>query len=75
VDRRQFLLLRRPLGPPDPSCIRQRRFPVTAGDRNTTDMISSHIEAVRAAMKAVAHEGAPTAAYHVAIPAMGQALQ
>jgi hypothetical protein len=29
---------------------------------NTTDMISSHIEAVRAAMKAVAHEGAPTAA-------------
>ena len=26
--------------------------------RNTTDMISSHIEAVRAAMKAVAHEGA-----------------
>src|SRR5260221_11268383 len=29
--------------------------------RNTTDMISSHIEAVRAAMKAVAHEGAPTA--------------
>jgi hypothetical protein len=30
--------------------------------RNTTDMISSHIEAVRAAMKAVAHEGAPTPA-------------
>jgi hypothetical protein len=26
--------------------------------RNTTDMISSHIEAVRAAMKAVAHESA-----------------
>jgi hypothetical protein len=30
--------------------------------RNTTDMISSHIEAVRAAMNAVAHEGAPTQA-------------
>jgi hypothetical protein len=29
--------------------------------RNTTDMINSHIEAMRAAMKAVAHEGAPTA--------------
>jgi hypothetical protein len=43
--------------------------------RNTTDMISSHIEAVRAAMKAVAHEGAPTAAPHVAIPDMRQALQ
>jgi len=43
--------------------------------RNTTDMISSHIEAVRAAMKAVAHEGAPTAAHHVAIPDMRQALQ
>ena len=35
--------------------------------RNTTDMISSHIEAVRAAIKAVAHEGAPTAAHHAAI--------
>ena len=35
--------------------------------RNTTDMISSHIEAVRAAMKAVAHEGAPAAAHHAAI--------
>ena len=35
--------------------------------RNTTDMISSHIEAVRAAMKAVAHEGAPTTAHHAAI--------
>ncbi len=43
--------------------------------RNTTDMISSHIEAVRAAMKAVAHEGAPTAAYHAAIIDMRQALQ
>jgi hypothetical protein len=43
--------------------------------RNTTDMISSHIEAVRAAMKAVAHEDAPTAAHHVAIPDMRQALQ
>jgi hypothetical protein len=40
--------------------------------RNTTDMISSHIEAVRAAMKAVAHA---TAAHHVAIPDMRQALQ
>ena len=43
--------------------------------RNTTDMISSHIDAVRAAMKAVAHEGTPTAAHHVAIPDMRQALQ
>ncbi len=43
--------------------------------RNTTDMISSHIEAVRAAMKAVAHEGAPTAAHHAAIMDMRQALQ
>ena len=29
--------------------------------RNTTDMISSHIEAVRAAMNSVVHESAPTA--------------
>src|SRR5947208_2455708 len=43
--------------------------------RNTTDMISSHIEAVRAAMKSVAHEGAPTAAHHAAIIDMRQALQ
>ena len=43
--------------------------------RNTTDMISSHIEAVRAAMKAVAHEGGPTAAHHAAIIDMRQALQ
>jgi hypothetical protein len=43
--------------------------------RNTTDMISSHIEAVRAAMKAVAHEGTPTAAHHAAIIDMRQALQ
>ena len=42
---------------------------------NTTDMIGSHIEAVRAAMKAVAHEGAPTAAHHAAIIDMRQALQ
>jgi hypothetical protein len=41
--------------------------------RNTTDMISSHIEAVRAAMKAVAHEGAPTAAHHAANSDMRQA--
>jgi hypothetical protein len=37
-------------------------------------MISSHIEAVRAAMKAVAHEGAP-AAHHAAIIDMRQARQ
>ena len=43
--------------------------------RNTTDMISSHIDAVRAAMKSVAHEGAPTAAHHAAIIDMRQALQ
>ena len=43
--------------------------------RNTTDMISSHIEAVRAAMKVVAHEGAPTAACHAAIIDMRQVLQ
>src|SRR2546429_10023956 len=42
--------------------------------RNTTDIISSHIEAVRAAMKSVAHEGAPTAAHHAIID-MRQALQ
>ena len=42
---------------------------------NTTDMISSHIDAVRAAMKSVAHEGAPTAAHHAAIIDMRQALQ
>src|SRR5215467_8865055 len=42
--------------------------------RNTTDMISSHIEAVRAAIKTVAHEGAPTAAHHAAIIDMRQAL-
>jgi hypothetical protein len=39
--------------------------------RNTTDMISSHIEAVRAAMKAVAHEGAPTAARPASSEALG----
>jgi hypothetical protein len=43
--------------------------------RNTTDMISSHIEAVRAAMKAVAHEGAPTGAHHAAIIDMREAPQ
>ena len=43
--------------------------------RNTTDMISSHIEAVRAAIKVVAHEGAPIAAHHAAIIDMRQALQ
>jgi hypothetical protein len=41
--------------------------------RNTTDMISSHTEAVRAAMKAVAHEGAPTSAHHAAMIDMRQA--
>jgi uridine kinase len=35
--------------------------------RKTTDVISSHIETVRAAIKAVAHEGAPTAAQEAAI--------
>jgi hypothetical protein len=43
--------------------------------RNTTDMISSHIEAVRAAMKAVAREGAPTAADHASIIDMRKALK
>ncbi|TMJ78754.1 MAG: hypothetical protein E6G78_23785 [Alphaproteobacteria bacterium] len=52
----------------------KNRAYVEAG-RNTTDMISSHIEAVRAAMKSVAHEGAPTAAHHAAIIDMRQALQ
>ena len=33
----------------------------------TIDVISSHIETVRAAIKAVAHEGAPTAAQEAAI--------
>ena len=41
--------------------------------RNTTDMISSHIEAVRAAMKLVAHEGAPAGAHRAAIIDMRQA--
>src|SRR5215475_15037519 len=35
--------------------------------RNTTDMISSHIEAVRAAMKGVAHKVAPTAVREAAL--------
>src|SRR6266496_2855688 len=43
--------------------------------RNTTDMISSHIEAVRAAMKAVAHEGAPTAARPASLIEMSKALK
>jgi hypothetical protein len=43
--------------------------------RNTTDMISSHIEAVRAAMKAVAQEGAPMAAHQAALIDMRQALK
>jgi len=42
--------------------------------RNTTDMISSHIETVRAAMKAIVHEGAPTAAHHAAIIDVRQAV-
>jgi hypothetical protein len=41
--------------------------------RNTTHMISSHIEAMRAAMKAVAQEGAPMAAHQAAIIDMRQA--
>src|SRR5256886_15492786 len=43
--------------------------------RNTTDIISSHIEAVRAAMKAVAHEGAPTAVREAALIEMSKALK
>jgi hypothetical protein len=43
--------------------------------RNTTDMISSHIEAVRAAMNAVAHEGAPTAVREAALIEMSKALK
>src|SRR6266566_7133840 len=43
--------------------------------RNTTDMISSHIEAVRAAMKSVAHEGAPTAVRQAALIEMTKALK
>ncbi len=35
--------------------------------RETTNVISSHIETVRAAIKAVAHEGAPTAVHDAAI--------
>ena len=41
--------------------------------RNTTDMINSHIEAVRAAMKPVAHEGAPTAMREAAIIGVSKA--
>jgi hypothetical protein len=43
--------------------------------RNTTDMISSHIEAVRAAMKAVAHEDAPTPVREAALIEMSKALK
>src|SRR5437867_3460581 len=43
--------------------------------RNTTDMISSHIEAVRAAMNSVAHEGAPTAVRQAALIEMRKALK
>jgi hypothetical protein len=44
--------------------------------RKTIDVISSHIETVRAAIKSVAHEGAPTAAHDAAIieKAMREAL-
>ena len=41
---------------------------------NTTDMISSHIEAVRAAMNAVAHQGAPTVVREAALIQMSKAL-
>jgi hypothetical protein len=43
--------------------------------RNTTDMISSHIEAVRAAMNAVAHQGAPTVVREAALIQMSKALK
>ena len=43
--------------------------------RNTTDMISSHIEAVRAAMNSVAHESAPTAVREAALIEMRKALK
>jgi len=43
--------------------------------RNTTDMISSHIEAVRAAMNSVAHESAPTAVRQAALIEMRKALK
>jgi hypothetical protein len=44
--------------------------------RKTIDVISSHIETVRAAIRSVAHEGAPTAAHDAAIieKAMREAL-
>src|SRR5436309_15901978 len=43
--------------------------------RNTTDMISSHIEAVRAAMNSVAHESAPTAVREAALIEVRKALK
>jgi hypothetical protein len=43
--------------------------------RDTTDMISSHIEAVRAAMNSVAHEGAPTAVREAAVIGTSKALK
>ena len=41
---------------------------------NPTHMISSHIEAVRAAMNAVAHQGAPTVVREAALIQMSKAL-
>jgi hypothetical protein len=43
--------------------------------RNTTEVINSHIEAVRAAMNSVAHEGAPTAVREAALSEMSKALK
>jgi len=43
--------------------------------RNTTDMISSHIEAVRAAMKGVAHKVAPTAVREAALIELSKTLK
>src|SRR6266576_127419 len=51
----------------------KNRAYVEAG-RNTTDMIGSHIEAVRAAMKAVTHEGAPTALREASLIEMSKAI-
>ena len=43
--------------------------------RNTTEMISSHIEAVRAAMNSVAHKDAPTAVREAALIEMSKVLK
>jgi hypothetical protein len=43
--------------------------------RNTTEMISSHIEAVRAAMNSVAHKDAPTPVREAALIEMSKVLK